>query len=95
MFLHVFVNEELKGMDINALFSHLDKQERLNIPGLQTAMCSRGGVGTAILFAQAHGANQALILQYANSGDVSIGEKNRVVGYSSVLFIKTYPVILK
>lgn len=82
--------EELKGMDIEAFFRHLKKQERLSVPGLQTVMCARGGVGTAILFAKALGANQARILQYANSGDVSFGDKNRVVGYSSVLFIKPY-----
>lgn len=86
--------EEMKDMDVNSLFTHLERQvNRVNISGLQTAMCARGGVGTAILFAKAHGANQARILQYANSGDVSIGDKGRVVGYSSVLFIKTDTMI--
>lgn len=87
--------EELKKMDINALFSHLENQERLKVPGLETAMCARGGVGTAILFAKTHGATNAQILKYANSGDVSLGGKDSVVGYSSVLFIKTYPVFSK
>jgi AmmeMemoRadiSam system protein B len=87
--------EELKKMDINALFSHLENQERLKVPGLETAMCARGGVGTAILFAKTRGATNAQILKYANSGDVSLGSKDRVVGYSSVLFIKTYPIFSK
>jgi AmmeMemoRadiSam system protein B len=82
--------EVLKAMDVRGLFKHLDEQvNRQTIPNLQTAMCSRGGVGTAIFFAKAHGANHAQILRYANSGDVSGGDKQSVVGYSSVLLVKT------
>ena len=81
--------EVLKAMDVSRLFNHLDGQlNRQTVPNLQTAMCSRGGVGTAIFFAKAHGADHAQIMNYANSGDVSIGDKQRVVGYSSVLFLK-------
>jgi AmmeMemoRadiSam system protein B len=82
--------EVLKTMDVSRLFEYLYEQvNRQTIPNLVTAMCSRGGVGTAILFAKAHGANHAQILHYANSGDISMGDKQRVVGYSSVLFVKT------
>lgn len=80
----------LKTMDVSRLFKHLDEQvNRKTTPNLVTAMCSRGGVGTAIFFAKAHGADRAQILHYANSGDVSGGDKQRVVGYSSVLLVKT------
>jgi len=80
----------LKEMDVGRLFDHLNRQlDRQTIPNLVTAMCSRGGVGTAIFFAKAHGADHAQILHYANSGDVSGGDKQRVVGYSSVLLVKT------
>ncbi len=83
--------EVLKSMDVSRLFKHLDEQlNQQTIPNLETAMCSRGGVGTAIYFAKAKGANHAQILRYANSGDVSVGDKQRVVGYSSVLFLKSY-----
>jgi AmmeMemoRadiSam system protein B len=71
--------EVLQTMDIN----------RLLAPDLQTALCSRGAVGTAILFARAKGANHVQVLHYANSGDVPIGSKREVVGYSSALFLKT------
>jgi MEMO1 family protein len=81
--------EMVKTMDVDKLFSHLEGQvKKGSIPELQTAMCSRGGAGTAMFYAKARGADQAQILQYANSGDVSIGTKDRVVGYSSVLFVK-------
>lgn len=82
--------EMLKTMDVDKIFTHLDVQVRKSsISGLETALCSRGGLGTAILFAKAKGADQAQVLYYANSGDVSFGSKDSVVGYSSVLFVKT------
>ena len=48
--------EVLQTMNIN----------RLLAPDLQTALCSRGAVGTAILFARAKGANHVQVLHYAN-----------------------------
>ena len=81
--------EVLKSLDIDKLFKHLEKQERQrSVPSLETAMCAKGGVGTAILFARAHRANRAQILHYANSGDVPAGGKHGVVGYCSVLIVK-------
>jgi MEMO1 family protein len=80
--------EIVKTMDVGKIFSHLDDQKSRPVSGLQTALCSRGGLGTAIFFAKAGGVDQAQVLHYANSGDVSIGDKSRVVGYSSVLFVK-------
>jgi AmmeMemoRadiSam system protein B len=81
--------EVLKSLDVDRLFTHLAVQEReSSVPNLRTAMCAKGGVGTAVLFAQAHGAGRAQILRYANSGDVRGGGKGSVVGYSSVLMVK-------
>ena len=77
-------------LDVNKLFAHLAKQEKQHsVPGLSTAMCASGGVGTAILCAKANGANYAQVLHYANSGDVTAGDKYAVVGYCSVLIVKT------
>jgi AmmeMemoRadiSam system protein B len=82
--------EVLTSLDVGKLFTHLAKQERQpSVPNLRTAMCAKGGVGTAILVARAHGADHAQILRYANSGDVPAGGKRRVVGYGSVLMVKT------
>ena len=81
--------EKIKSMDINKFFMHVYKQRRdPQVRGLQTAICASGGVGTAMLLAKDMGAETARLLKYANSGDVQGGDKNRVVGYSSVLFIK-------
>lgn len=79
----------IKTMDIKKFFSHVFKQlEGPELPGLQTAICASGGVGTAMLLAKEMGADTAMVLKYANSGDVPGGDKKRVVGYSSVLFVK-------
>lgn len=79
----------IKTLDVHRLFTHLTDRRTLGvIPNLQTALCARGGVGTAILYSKAHGADQARILSYANSGDAPMGDKRKVVGYSSVLFVK-------
>ncbi len=81
--------EALRSLDIDLLFSHLTEQEQKGfIPNLRTAMCARGGVGTAILFAKARGAVHAQVLHYANSGDTPGGQKDRVVGYGAALMVK-------
>jgi AmmeMemoRadiSam system protein A len=41
-----------------------------------------------MIYAERMGANQALVLKYANSGDVT-GDRSRVVGYSADVFVKT------
>ena len=80
----------LESLDAAKLLTHLSQQERQpSVPNLRTTMCARGGVGTAILVARALGADRGRILRYANSGDVSGGNKSRVVGYGSVLMVKT------
>ena len=56
------------------------------IPDLATTMCSKGSVLTAMLAAPQLGANQVTVLKYANSGDVPVGERDRVVGYGAVMF---------
>ena len=49
--------------------------------------CGRGPAITVMLAAQALGANRAVILNYANSGDVT-GDHGRVVGYLSAALIR-------
>ncbi|MFC1493889.1 AmmeMemoRadiSam system protein B [Thermodesulfobacteriota bacterium] len=79
----------IKEMDINRFFKHVRKQlADPEMPGLQTAICSSGGVGTALLYSKSMGMNHVEVLKYANSGDVPGADKGRVVGYSSVLFVK-------
>jgi AmmeMemoRadiSam system protein B/AmmeMemoRadiSam system protein A len=64
------------------------------IPDLATTMCSKGSVMTAMLAAPQLGANQVTVLQCANSGDVPVGERDRVVGYGAVMFWRGEPASL-
>jgi AmmeMemoRadiSam system protein B/AmmeMemoRadiSam system protein A len=50
--------------------------------------CGGAPIVAAMIYAERMGANQALVLKYANSGDV-IGDHSRVVGYSADVFVKT------
>ncbi|MBP5300889.1 MAG: AmmeMemoRadiSam system protein B [Victivallales bacterium] len=54
--------------------------------GVETPICSAGGLGTALAWAEMHGADRCEVLRQGNSGDVS-GESDRVVGYASMLFL--------
>jgi MEMO1 family protein len=82
--------ELVKTMDVDKLFNYLTAQDKGGtVSNLETAMCSRGGLGTVIYFAKARGADKAQVLMHANSGDVSFGKKSSVVGYGSVIFVKT------
>jgi AmmeMemoRadiSam system protein B len=63
-------------------------ETRSEVPGLQTAMCARGGVMTAMFFARRAGADRVQVLRYANSGDVAAADGRRVVGYAAALMTK-------
>ncbi len=80
----------LKTFDPRALFDHLRSKERAGrIPNLKTAMCASGGVLTALEYARQKGADRIEVLKYANSGDVSAGNKAQVVGYGAAVFLRT------
>ncbi|MGD0831307.1 MAG: AmmeMemoRadiSam system protein B [Terracidiphilus sp.] len=49
--------------------------------------CGGAPIVAAMIYAERMGANQARILKYANSGDVT-GDHARVVGYSADIFVK-------
>jgi len=50
--------------------------------------CGGAPIVAAMIAAERLGANQALVLKYANSGDIT-GDCSRVVGYSAAVFLKT------
>jgi AmmeMemoRadiSam system protein B len=50
--------------------------------------CGGGPVATILLAAKAMGANRAVILNHANSGDVT-GDHSRVVGYLAAALVRT------
>jgi AmmeMemoRadiSam system protein B/AmmeMemoRadiSam system protein A len=93
---HYHPYDEARAMDEVALqaIASLDPQAVADSPqrcrelGLggsdPLTMCSQGAVMTALAVAQRLGADRATVLQYANSGDVPIGQRDQVVGYGAV-----------
>jgi AmmeMemoRadiSam system protein A len=57
----------------------------LHAPGLDTRACGEAGILAGITAANSLGATRAVVVSYANSGDVLIGDKSRAVGYGAVV----------
>lgn len=73
--------------DLDGLCAWKNDGEWQGKPGVETPICSAGGLGVAMCWAQNHGAMQTLVLKRGTSFDAG-GEKAHVVGYSSLLFAK-------
>ncbi|MCK5218889.1 AmmeMemoRadiSam system protein B [bacterium] len=63
------------------------------IDQLACTMCGLSAVKTIIMAGKELGANQAELLQYINSGDIS-RDKSRVVGYAAMVFFKEADSVL-
>jgi AmmeMemoRadiSam system protein B/AmmeMemoRadiSam system protein A len=60
-------------------------------PNLATCACGESAVMAAMVAARALGATRGRVVSYANSGDLPIGEPDRVVGYGAVAFTPGEP----
>lgn len=56
------------------------------VSNLYTRACGEGPILAAMAAARELGATAAIPVSYANSGDVLIGDRDRVVGYGAVVF---------
>ncbi|MBI1883010.1 MAG: AmmeMemoRadiSam system protein B [Chlamydiae bacterium] len=72
--------QDIESMDPGRL--HMDAEH-----GMRCELCGFGPVLTTMLAARDLGAHMATTLFYRNSGDVT-GEKDRVVGYASIVVLK-------
>lgn len=54
------------------------------IANLHTGACGEGPILTAMAAAKVMGAKGGKVVSYANSGDIAIGDRSRVVGYGAV-----------
>ena len=68
----------ISGMDASGLLGDVDR-------GACEA-CGGGPAAVAILASKAFGAERAVLLKYANSGDIT-GDRGSVVGYASIIFL--------
>ncbi|MGB5217134.1 MAG: AmmeMemoRadiSam system protein B [Smithella sp.] len=72
-------------LDPAELSKTVHKNMNKNISNLATCACGEAPVIAAMVAAKSLGAVRGEIVSYANSGDVSIGERSRVVGYGAVV----------
>lgn len=77
--------------DVTGLCKWRDGGDWEKLPGVETPICSAGGLGVAMLWAQGKGATRAMVLKRGTSGDIPGGDSRRVVGYTSLLFVKDSP----
>jgi len=75
-------------MDTSQLRKAISKGEGAGIRGLGTCACGEGPMMALMEACKRLGAKQGVVISYANSGDVSIGNYDRVVGYGAVAFLK-------
>ncbi len=73
-------------MDPARVKSTLQDQIGQNVYNLSTCACGEGAILSAMVAAKALGADCGRLISYANSGDVLIGDRSRVVGYGAVSF---------
>ncbi len=73
-------------LDPSALRDTIQTQMARRIRGLDTCACGEAPIMAAMEAAKALGATSGKVVSYANSGDIPIGDRDRVVGYGAVVF---------
>jgi MEMO1 family protein len=73
-------------LDPAAFRSTVQAQRDRAISNLATSACGEAPILAAMAAARSLGAKRGAVISYANSGDGSIGEPSRVVGYGAVVF---------
>ena len=66
-------------------------QMNKGIANLHTGACGEGPILTAMAAAKVMGAKGGKVVSYANSGDIAIGDRSRVVGYGAVALTADAP----
>ena len=77
--------ETIPSLDPAALLTAVKMHAGRRIRGLDTSACGAAPIMAAMAAARAMGASGGRVVSYANSGDVPVGERNRVVGYGAVV----------
>ncbi|HUH66787.1 MAG TPA: AmmeMemoRadiSam system protein B [Syntrophales bacterium] len=75
-------------LDPARLHAVAQSQMSLFIAKLETCACGEAPVMAAMAAARSLGATRGLVVSYANSGDVAVGDRSQVVGYGAVVLAK-------
>jgi AmmeMemoRadiSam system protein B/AmmeMemoRadiSam system protein A len=78
--------EAVSWLDPKKLQASIRERMRSGTPGLSTCACGEAPLLAAMEAARRLGANHGRIVSYANSGDTSVGDRSRVVGYGAAVF---------
>jgi AmmeMemoRadiSam system protein B/AmmeMemoRadiSam system protein A len=78
----------IAGLNLEEIVSEMQDQLEKGIPQLVTCACGEAPIIAAIAAAKELGAGHASIISYSNSGYVSVGSVDRVVGYGAVVISK-------
>lgn len=76
----------MEDFDARAMAEHERRYLKENIPGLHCTLCGLQAVMVVMMAARELGADAVKVLKYANSGDVPVGDRDRVVGYCAASF---------
>ena len=77
----------IASLDCDRLVRTIAGQMTAGRRGLETCACGEGAVLVAMAAAKALGATHGIVVSAANSGDTSIGDRSRVVGYGAVALV--------
>ena len=75
-------------LDPDVLLTEVRRQESLHVRNFVTTACGLAPILTAMAAARSLGADCGRVISYANSGDTTLGDRSRVVGYAAVSFCK-------
>lgn len=78
-------------LDAEAFRAAIRGEMSRGVPGLSTCACGEAPILAAMAAAKALGATRGTVASYANSGDVAVGNPQRVVGYGALVFAKGQP----
>jgi AmmeMemoRadiSam system protein B/AmmeMemoRadiSam system protein A len=73
---------------VEELEKTIKELEEENIPNTLTFLCGEESVKLVMKIGEKLGVKQIQLLHYANSGDVFLGDKRKVVGYGAIAFLK-------
>ncbi len=79
-----FTLQRLVGLDPIGFLDALRRREREEEGGLVTCACGKAPIMTLMIAARDLGARDARVVSYANSGETSVGDPGRCVGYGAV-----------
>lgn len=82
------VLEAIAGLDPARVRERIRAEMARRVPDLHTCACGEGPILVAMTAATALGAGTGRVVSYAHSGQVAVGDRNRVVGYGAVAFGK-------